>query len=259
MPLFSLGAYQNLLAGLRENGYPLLPVSSMPDSLGQRAIFLRHDIDFSIECALPMAELEASMGVKASYYILLNGPYSMHSENQQHLKHVVQLGHEIGLHYDMRDYPDSPSEQRSQLEREIRQLSVFCDAPVCTITMHEPHRGHGDPFLEEQWVHPHQPSWFNTVDYVSDSCRGWRDENLRQFFQPEGPERLLLLTHPELWLDGTIEDRMTYLNHVLIPRMPSESLAYFEQEVPSIWNNHVGAIAHDLSCLLYTSPSPRDS
>ena len=246
LPLFSLGAYRNLLERLKECDYPLLPVSSVAETSVGRAVFLRHDVDFSLEWVLPMAELEADMGIKATYYVLLNGPYTIEGQGQQHLKHLSALGHELGLHYDMREYPESKEAQRSQLEAEIRKLSELSGCPVNTITMHEPHRGHGDPFREDRWIHPHDETWFNNLTYISDSCRGWRDSELLHFLEPEGPDRLLLLTHPELWMDGNIADRMEYLTQVLIPRTPTEALPYFQDEVPSIWKKHVGALSHDL-------------
>jgi ribosomal protein S18 acetylase RimI-like enzyme len=247
MPLFSAGDYKSLLKCLQHNTYPILPVSSLADPQVKKGVFLRHDVDFSLECALPLGELEAQMGFKGTYYILLNGPYSpRQTEERKHLKALARMGHEIGLHYDMRHYPTCPDKQVETLKMEVAELESLTGSSVTTISMHEPHRGHGDPFRELHWVHPHNPAWFEHLTYVSDSCRAWRDESLLQFFHSDGPQRLLLLTHPELWLDGRVHDRLDYLNNVLIPRMPKESLPYFQEEVPAIWMRHAGAAAHDL-------------
>ena len=124
MPAFSLAAYSALLDRMLEAGAKVLPVTSMGrrDS-PPKTVFLRHDIDFSLEMCLPMAEVEASRGIQATYYVLLNGPYNVDDENgRRHLLRLVELGHEIGLHYDLKSYPDQSNEQKLKLASEIEHL-----------------------------------------------------------------------------------------------------------------------------------------
>ena len=251
MPAFSLAAYSALLDRMLEAGADLLPVTSMGKSeCVPKTVFLRHDIDFSLELCVPMAEVEASKGIKATYYILLNGPYSVDDKNgRRHLLRLVELGHEIGLHYDLKNYPDQSNEQKLKLESEIEHLEHLIEQKIPTITMHEPHRTAGDPFKEGPWIHPHNPILFNTVRYVSDSCRAWRDESLLEFFSRE-EDRLLFLTHPELWMNDNIKDRFAYLEQVVIPSIPQEAHAYFTDEVPLIWKRHLGSWLHDFRELL---------
>ena len=246
MPAFSVAAYVAFLEQLIQQGTTLLPVTQMAnEKAGKKTVFLRHDVDFSLQLSLPMAIAEAERGITATYYILLNGPYSLEDNDEgDSLKHLVELKHEIGLHYDLKNYPDDPQNQQKQLLGEVNELESLIGKSINTITMHEPHRTAGDPFRQGQWIHPHNPKLFSTVRYVSDSCRAWRDESLLDTLTLE-KDRLLLLTHPELWLDEQLQDRYQYLKEALIPHMTEESLPYFREEVPAIWNNHMGVWLHD--------------
>ena len=57
---------------------------------------IRHDVDLRPEYALRVAQVEAEMGTKATYYFR-----SMHfSSHADTIKAIVALGHEAGFHYE---------------------------------------------------------------------------------------------------------------------------------------------------------------
>ena len=66
-------------------------------------LILRHDVDFSPEAACRMAQLEANLDIKATYFILLSPPYyNLLSEKYVDFpRRLIEMGHEIGLHYDV--------------------------------------------------------------------------------------------------------------------------------------------------------------
>ena len=244
LPGFDLREYGRLLERLQQVGYALRPVAEMRDESSQRVAFLRHDLDFSLEAALPMAELEASLGARSTYYVLLKGPYDVMSPSgRDRVRAIRAAGHSVGLHYDLRDYPEHDLEMR--LHHEVATLADILDAPVVDIALHEPHRNQGDPFRSlPGLIHPHDPRWAEGLLYVSDSCRAWRDETLLRCFLPEPPERLLLLTHPALWLDAEIQGGSEYIERILLPEASGEAHMYFSEEVPRIWEAHPGPQAH---------------
>lgn len=244
-PAFGIPDYSKLLSHLNELNLPALPVSRMRDHVGP-GVFLRHDIDFSLELAMPLARAEAEKAVCSTFYVLLSGPYDLKNQaNRRALHQLRDMNHEIGLHYDLRTYPESPDARRDALLAEIRELETLIGCSVKTITMHEPHRNFGDPFQEETWVHPHREEWFSTVHYISDSCRAWRDDGILRLQRGALP-RALLLTHPELWLHAEENNRLRYLANSITPHVPPASRRYFEEEVPSIWTAHLGPWKHDL-------------
>ena len=71
------------------------------------------------------------------------------------------------------------------------------------------------------------------------------NEKLLTCFGSEPPRRLLLLTHPELWQDGTIGDRMQYLDQVLLETAVREKKEYFDKYVRTVWLNHPAPQQHD--------------
>ena len=243
-PEFGVSAYVQLLHEVHLAGLPILPVTKMKDHAGA-AVFLRHDVDFSPELVLPIARAEAELGVRSTFYLLLSGPYDLKSPaNHAAIRELRALNHEMGLHYDLRTYPDTLEEQRVALENEIRELESVLEVPIQTITMHEPHRNSGDPFRNGQWIHPHRKEWFDTVHYISDTVEQRDDGILR--LKNHSLSRVLLLTHPELWLDPEQDDCLEYLRNSVTPHASEKDRPYFEAEVPGIWENHLGTWKHDL-------------
>lgn len=126
----------------------------------------------------------------------------------------------------------------------LRELS---GTAISTISLHQPHLTAHDLFRGlNRYVQPHDARDCRPLNYVSDSCRAWRDETLLKCFGADRPERLLLLTHPESWLDGTIENRLEYLEHVVLPRARQPVESYYQERVRKLWIEHAGGKAHDL-------------
>jgi len=67
---------------------------------GDPLIFLRHDVDVSLERARAMAELEATWGVTSTYHVMLSSPfYDLASRSSQDsLRAIRAAGHEVGVH-----------------------------------------------------------------------------------------------------------------------------------------------------------------
>lgn len=161
-------------------------------------LFLRHDIDISVEDALKMARIEHGLGIHTTYYIRLNTAfYSIDNlQTRQNLMDILEMGHEIGLHHDhTRD---------SDLVTSCNTLERITNKPVRSISFHIP--------LPEQMkqgglticgrinVYAHElRSW-----YMADSSgRWWDGEPLPRLEQPEGPI-LQLVVHPVWWGEKVI-------------------------------------------------------
>lgn len=247
LPEFSLAGYERLLRELAGNGYWFQTVGQMPEAVDGRTAYLRHDIDLHVPGVERMAEVEASLGARSTYCVLLTQHYNpLYAENRAILRQLVDLGHEIGLHYDLTTYPVEDAAAREHLHWEIELLSTVVGTPVRTISMHQPYEGRADVLREtEEFVHPHDPRLGADLMYVSDSCRAWRDESLLRCFGPDAPLRLLLLTHPELWLAGGVRDRMEFLETVLLPGTTAQAAAFVDETVRGVWERHPGPPAHD--------------
>ncbi len=255
LPDFTLDAYGGLLDALAASGYTAAPVTAMADAAMAGAaadvaagptVYLRHDVDFSLARLPEMAAVEAARGVRATYYVALTQPYNPFSAaGRAVVRALAEAGHEIGLHYDLTAYPERPDARRGHLAWELDALARVAGAPVRTLCMHQPFLGTPDPFRSlGGLVHPHDPRLQAGVVYVSDSCRAWRDETLLTAFGPGRPPRLLLNTHPELWLGRPGTRRMDDLPRIL-GDATAEHRTYFEHEVAGVWTTHDAPRRHD--------------
>lgn len=247
MPEFSLEGYHRLLIDLIGAGYRLEPVSMMPEPVAGRTAYLRHDIDLHIPGVDRIAEIEAVLGVRSTYYVLLTQHYNpVFPQNRTVLRHIAELGHEIGLHYDLTTYPVDEAAALRHLLWECSVLEAVVGKPVKTISMHQPYEGRPDILRQVPGlVHPHDPRLAEGLLYVSDSCRAWRDESLLQCFGPDAPQRLLFLAHPELWLAGAVTDRMRFLSDVVRPNALRQHEEFIDTTVRCVWERHQGPRLHD--------------
>jgi hypothetical protein len=247
LPDFSLDGYAKLLQSLRSAGYRLAPAGAMRAAEPSPTVYLRHDVDLHILHIDRIARIEAELGVGATYYVALTQPYNALSpDNVMILRELICLGHELGLHYDLTCYPVDFEAALERLESEISVLERFITTKVRSICMHQPHTGHENLFAScDRWLNPHDPRLQEGLLYVSDSCRGWRDESLLACFGANPPHRVMLNTHPELWLDGAILARERYLERIVLPNSIAQQSRYIDDTVRTAWRNHTGGRAHD--------------
>jgi len=245
LPTFTLSSYSELLSALIAADAYFCSSAGIVNTQ-PNAVFLRHDVDFSLELALPMAEVEHRLGVHSCYYVLLSGPYNpCSSVSVNAMTQLRTMGHEIGLHYDLSLYPDDPVLSRKRLDSEVAFLQELSGGEVKTIVMHEPSRGHKDFFLDVPgYINPTHFQMANPdLLYVSDSCRAWRDLSLREYLDGQSVKSCLMLnTHPESWLAERPQHRLTYLENTLLPRVLEPTQRYFLESVRNAWETHVGPV-----------------
>ena len=251
LPAFSFDDYRLLLRALKGRGAGFHRVSDLP-GLRDAANFvcLRHDVDCHLLGTGDMAALEAEEGVPSTYYVLMTAHYNPRSKAcRPALRRLVELGHEVGLHYDLSTYPVEPEAAAVHLRNEAAALADAAGAPVRTISCHYPHKSLPDSFKSsDEFVHCHDPRYTQDVLYVSDSSRGWRDDNVIQWMNraPAFPQRgLQFLTHPEVWYAGHLRDRIQYCDEVLQPLAAGEVNDFIMRELRDIWLTHDGARMHD--------------
>jgi hypothetical protein len=180
LPQFTINGYMELIHRLTGSGFQFRPISSMI-AKQENCVYFRHDIDLSVSLAVNVAELESEVGISATYFILLTGPYNpFHEESVTAIRRLKSLGHEIGLHYDLKNWPENRQAANIKLKNEIKILESIAESEVKAIVMHEPFRGGEDFFAADVAVTGLiNPTYYQKTDkdlcYVSDSCRAWRD------------------------------------------------------------------------------------
>ena len=82
--MFEIEKYKLLIANLKNKG--LVTSTNWHDNITSNTLFLRHDIDVSVEFAHKLAAVEFDMGIKSTYFFMFtSNMYNLISlENQKH-------------------------------------------------------------------------------------------------------------------------------------------------------------------------------
>jgi hypothetical protein len=179
---FDLDHYRELLDAAAEGGYRFANFDRPPQA---GDIFLRHDVDLSLEAALSLAELEQERGARATYFLMTESVfYNLDSQlGRDTLARLRELGHAVGLHA---VHPRAPFDARFD--------------PV--LAWHNPNAEFvHDPV--DGTVNVMQPPWFTRGNYRSDSNQHWREGCPHEELRTGAFEWIQLLVHPEIWVyDG---------------------------------------------------------
>lgn len=191
--------YREYLGLLRSAGYSF---GSFRDPPSPGTVFLRHDVDLSVERALRMARTEADLGVESTYFFLVtSGLYNpLAREHREGIREIAALGHEVGLHFDTHQYWEAEPPEDDLLARVDEERSVLETVhpeAVSPISFHVPPEWVLDRRFEA-FRSTYDPALFADVAYVADSGGRWRDDP-----PPVGElsETMQVLVHPGLWHD----------------------------------------------------------
>jgi hypothetical protein len=175
---FDLPHYGDLLEAARAGGYRFARFDHEPEP---GDLFLRHDVDLSLEAAVAMAELEAQAGARATYFLMPRSVfYNLASQvGEQALDRLRELGHAVGLHA---VYP------RVELDERFDPVLAwhnpdpdFMRAPVTG----------AENVMTDRFFAPER--------YRSDSNQHWRSGCPHDDLRAGAFEWLQLLVHPEIW------------------------------------------------------------
>ena len=136
---FTYNAYRSLVDLLNKGGYHF--VGYCDEASVDRAVIMRHDVDFCLSKALAMAELEHKLRVKSTYFVLLSTDfYNVFSKRSNALlTEILACGHDIGLHFDEIRYQGANLPGLcSAMVREAGLLAAAISADVKAVSMHRP-------------------------------------------------------------------------------------------------------------------------
>ena len=175
---WDLDDYADLLAAARAGGYRFAWFGEGPE---RGDLFLRHDVDLSLDAAVRMAEREAALGAQATYFLMTESVfYNLASpEGVAATALLRELGHRVGLHA---VYPNAVLDGRFE--------------PV--VAWHNPDPEYMTAPIPGA-VNVMEPRYFDPHTYRSDSNQRWRSGDPRAELRAGGFPWLQLLVHPEIW------------------------------------------------------------
>lgn len=176
---FSLEHYREILRAAGEGGYRFAFFGSPPS---EGDLFLRHDVDLSLEAALDMAELETDEGVATTYLLMTRSVfYNLAShEGERAIARLRELGHQVGLHA---VHPEVELNARfDPIVAWHNPEPAFMTAPIDGV------------------VNVMEQTHFDPATYRSDSNHRWRSGCPHDELRAAAFPWLQLLVHPEIWV-----------------------------------------------------------
>jgi hypothetical protein len=176
---FELDHYREILEAAKAGGYRFM-LFGEPPSRGD--LFLRHDVDLSLDAALQMAQLEAELDVTATYLLMTESVfYNLASqEGTAAIARLRKLGHAVGLHA---VHPKVELDDRFD--------------PV--VSWHNPQAGYMSKSIPGA-VNVYAEPYFAPATYRSDSNQHWRSGCPHEELRGGGFAWLQILVHPEIWV-----------------------------------------------------------
>lgn len=232
---FTIRKYKELLLSLQQQGYQFITFEqycTQNKPTGQWVI-LRHDVDRKPQNSLATAQIEHSLGIRASYYFRIVPD----SNQPEYIRQIAALGHEIGYHYEDMAIANGNAEKAFlHFQQQLAYFRQFY--PVCTICMHGAPTSQWDG--RELWKQydyrsvniigePYFDMDFSEVLYLTDTGRCWDGYNvsvrdkipvyqdewvtqglvyhttndlIRAIQVGKTPRRLMITTHPQRWTDN---------------------------------------------------------
>jgi len=208
---FTFAHYRETLILAKNSGYNFSNLGDFdPVTIGKSFILLRHDIDCpAFNKALSFAKIENELKVKATYFIRVHSdaynPFGF--RNYHILRQIIDLGHEVGLHYEHIDFCKITREDPASILKKGKNiLELILGVKIKGIA------GHGEGFIPKNWdfwqkynfkdfgfeYDAYEEKFMNGVQYVDDALGKWNEgkcmcKYINQF------DKIYFQFHPVYW------------------------------------------------------------
>ena len=187
-----------------------------------RELIIRHDIDVDLNKAYQMALIENKHNIRATYLIMLRSPFYniFDRSNSDYIEGILDLGHQIGLHFDEAYYSSDDMETIiNNVDSEARILRDNFNTGIYVVSFHRPSQFilQSDVKLKDL-INTYDRSLLKKFKYISDSRHMWKEGCLCSFFDKTGTDcsvsRIQALIHPIWWADkdlGAMAEMVRFL------------------------------------------------
>ncbi len=177
------------------------------------ACIWRHDVDFSIHRACRIGEIEAEEGLSSIYFLHLHNTFYslLEREIADLVNRLLDLGHEIGLHFDPGFYAEGKAQLSKLLRAEKKMLTETFQTEINAFSIHNPDTCADRTGMEreqiEGMVNASTSEFRQSYSYCSDSNGYWRFRPLNEIIEDVTVERIYVLTHPGWWVPEPMSPR----------------------------------------------------
>lgn len=173
------------------------------------------------------AEVEHKLGIQSTFFFLLGTEfYNIFSSNgSKALCDIIDMGHNVGLHFDASKYLDDPNILDAAAQNECSILEQMIGREVDLVSFHRPSSMFlgSDRYIGGR-IHTYMPTFFSLIPYFSDSRGLFRFGHPFDSSSFRARQSMQILTHPIWWSDVEPEDRLDLIDCMLQRRR--ELLSY---------------------------------
>lgn len=209
MQQFSFEQYKYLVVNALDHGYKVTSFEKY-DCVLPKTLILRHDIDYTLNGVLEMAQIEKALDCTATYLFRVHADeYNLFSCTALALvQRLLDMGHEIGLHYEAMNVGRALGlEPQQLLKREKSVLESILGIEVRTCSEHREISSviHKTPLFRDLY-NPYaagfshyamDPKYCKDMKYLSDSNANWREGDPSMHYGKH--EKMQVLVHPDWW------------------------------------------------------------
>ncbi|HBM89901.1 MAG: formyltransferase family protein [Parvibaculaceae bacterium] len=216
---FTESAYEALIEQAKSENYKF---SLFQDRPAERHVLWRHDVDYSLQRAMRLAQIERVQGVCATYFVCLRLPFYnlLESESARIVREIESMGHGIGLHFDSGFYDDDWDQERldERISNEKHVIESNLGVTLSAVSFHDPTAGNMMRFDENSLgglKNAYGKEFRQNYGYCSDSNGYWRHDPIYDVIASGEFERLQVLTHPAWWLPEALPPKQRIERAVL--------------------------------------------
>ena len=238
---FSYDEYKDIISLIQGN-LPIVNFNDVIDNNLTEYCVIRHDIEYSVDRAYKMAQIEAEIGIKSTYCIQVrNNIYNaVSNKNIGLVKKIKALGHEIALHQDppagLGDYS-----LKDYLLKDIRTLSAYYNVKIKIFSYHRPKQEYLQKyFTVEDKINTNGNKFFHyfkgdgivkpeelDVTYLADSNHKWKWGDPKKVDLSK-INKLQMNMHPYSWSE---EGHDNFNNSVHVVKERTQELTHSMTEI----------------------------
>ena len=214
---FTFDHYKEILELFKENNYEFTSFENYNENQNKQVI-LRHDIDFSPEHALKLAEIENELNIRSNYHFLISSEmYNLFSKDVLLIiEKIKKFNHHIGLHFDPTAFGTQIDENNISgsltFLKEIFKTAEIALGKLEAYSFHRPATyGMSERIFTKRNsslfpLNAYDEQFTKNILYLSDSRKKWRNGCVCKQIDELAGRSLQLLIHP-IWWTSELKNR----------------------------------------------------